>query len=129
MFLVQLIADAVWDLGTSTPRLLSTVALSTLTALVAAAACLITAALTSRPSAVLGAGVGLTVAGYVVSALFPLRDGWEDFQYVSPWNWALGGEPLTSTADGWRYAAPAGLALLLAGLALPLFDRRDVHAP
>ncbi|MFB7512423.1 ABC transporter permease subunit [Streptomyces sp. NPDC056144] len=129
VLLVQLVADAVWDLGTSVPRLLSTVVLCTLTALVAGAACLMTAAVTSRPSAVLGAGVGLTVAGYVVSALFPLREGWKDFQYVSPWNWALGGEPLTTTADWWRYAAPAGLALLLAAVALPLFDRRDVHAP
>ncbi|MFE0701047.1 ABC transporter permease subunit [Streptomyces sp. NPDC058872] len=129
VFLVQWIADLIWDLGTSVSRLLSTVVLCALTALVAAAASLVTAAVTSRPSAALGAGVGLTVAGYVVSALFPLREGWKDFQYLSPWNWALGGEPLTHAAEWWRYAAPVGLALLLAVLAPSLFDRRDVHAP
>ncbi|MCF2530978.1 ABC transporter permease subunit [Yinghuangia soli] len=128
VFLVQWAADAIWDIGVPVARLASTVALCTFTAVVAAAATALGAAVTGRPAVAEGAGVGLTVAGYVVSALFPLREGWESAQYISPWNWALGGEPLTTTAEWWRYLAPLALAAVLAALALAAFDRRDIHA-
>ncbi|MBO1329788.1 hypothetical protein [Streptomyces sp. VRA16 Mangrove soil] len=95
----------------------------------AAAAAAAVAGASGRPAATVGAGIGLAVAGYVVSAPFPLREGWKHAQYIAPWNRALGGSPLTDPAEWWRCTAPLGLAALLMGCALLAFGRRDVHAP
>jgi ABC-2 type transport system permease protein len=129
VLVVQFAADAVWDLTVPDGRLTATVVLCTLTALVSVGATALAAGLTAQPAAATASGVGIAVGGYVVSALFPLREGWEDLQYVSPWNWALGGEPLTNDTDAWRYLAPLALALVLAVAAVVCFNRRDVYAP
>lgn len=129
VFLVQLASDAIWDVDVAVGKLASTVLLCTLTAGVSAAATAVAAGFVGRPAVAEGAGVGIAVAGYVVSAMFPLRESWAKAQYISPWNWALGGHPLTATADWWRYLAPVALALLLAIAGLAAFNRRDIHAP
>ena len=49
-----------------------------------------------RPGIVLGVGMALAVAGYVAVALFPLSDVLEPWKHASPWDWALGGDPLVN---------------------------------
>ncbi|HEU5472297.1 MAG TPA: ABC transporter permease subunit [Actinophytocola sp.] len=129
VLIIQLASNSIWELDITTSRLAATVTLCTLTALVSVGACAITAGLTPRPGAAMAAGVGIAVAGYVLSALFPLREGWENAKYLAPWNWALGGNPLTTDTDPWRYLAPLALTLALTTAALIAFNRRDVHAP
>src|SRR6478672_8683126 len=83
---------------------------------------------TGRPGLVLGVGMTLAVAGYVAVALFPLAGVLKPWRHASPWDWALGGDPLTGTTDAWRYLAlgvPAVLLILAGGW---LFGRRDVKA-
>ncbi|MFC7482815.1 hypothetical protein ACFQX7_26395 [Luedemannella flava] len=129
VLLIQLGANAIWDLDTSVSRLTATVALCALTGLVSVGATALAAGVSAQPAVATAAGVGVAVAGYVISALFPLREGWEDLQYLAPWNWALGGEPLTSDTDVWRYLAPLALSVVLATTGVICFNRRDVHAP
>jgi ABC-2 type transport system permease protein len=129
VLVVQLSCNAVFGLDVPAGRLAATVALCTLNGLVCAAAATCTAAFVCHPGAAVGTGVGLGVAGYVASVLFPLRESWRSVQYLAPWDWALGGGPLTATAEWWRFAGPSALIALLAGAAAAAFDRRDVHAP
>jgi ABC-2 type transport system permease protein len=66
--------------------------------------------------------------GYLVAALFPLSDLLEVWAWLSPWDWALGGDPLANPTEGARYVALAGSTaalLLLGGIA---FARRVVRS-
>jgi ABC-2 type transport system permease protein len=75
-----------------------------------------------------GIAVLVLVAGYVLSFLLPLADGWAGARHWSPWYWALGGRPVS---DG-PHALPAlGLAALTAGLVAAgtfAVTRRDLRS-
>ena len=81
---------------------------------------------TGKPAVVLATGLGLAVAGYVVSALFPLSDALAAWRHLSPWDWAFGGNPLDQPTDAWRYAALAIPAVALIALGTILVRRRDI---
>jgi ABC-2 type transport system permease protein len=83
---------------------------------------------TGRPGPVLGVGMTLAVAGYVAVALFPLSEVLKPWRHASPWDWALGGDPLTGTTDAWRYLALGVPAVLLIPAGAWLFGRRDITA-
>lgn len=78
-----------------------------------------------------GAALGLTslvgVAGWLTDSLLPLVPALSGAQRLSPWDWALRSDPLTTGFD------PGGTALLLLGSAVLLlvavrgFDRRDLR--
>jgi ABC-2 type transport system permease protein len=72
--------------------------------------------------------MALAVGGYVVMALFPISDVLEPWRHVSPWDWALGGDPLAMPTEAWRYLALGGPAVVLIAAGAWLFGRRDVQA-
>jgi ABC-2 type transport system permease protein len=76
----------------------------------------------------LAIGVAAAVGGYLIAALFPVSDPLEPVSGLSPWKWALGGDPLVNAAEPWRYAALIAPAFILVGLAVMGFIRRDVRA-
>jgi len=82
----------------------------------------------ARPGLVLSVGLGFAIVGYLVAALFPLSDVLAPWRNVSPWEWALGGDPLVNPAEPWRYAALAVPAFLLAIVGIVAFDRRDIRS-
>ena len=82
----------------------------------------------ARPGLVLSVGLGLALVGYLVAALFQLSDVLAPWRQVSPWEWALGGDPLVNAAEAWRYAALAVPAVVLALIGILAFDRRDVRS-
>jgi ABC-2 type transport system permease protein len=125
---VQLVSDAVVDLQIDTARVVSTVALCGLLALLFGALALALAGWVARPSLVLSVGIAVAVGGYLVSALFPLSDPLDPWSALSPWKWAFGGDPLVNTADAWRYVAVVAPSLVLAGIGIIGFMRRDVRA-
>lgn len=49
-------------------------------------------------------------------------------RHISPWDWALGGDPLMKAAAAWRYAILVMPAVLFALVGVVAFDRRDVRA-
>lgn len=128
ILLVQLISDALVGLQIDAMRVVSTVVLCGLLALLFGTVTLAVAGWLPRPSAVLAIGIAVAVAGYLVAALFPLSDVLKPLSDVSPWKWAFGGDPLVNQAEPWRYAALLLPAVGLIALGLAGFVRRDVRA-
>jgi ABC-2 type transport system permease protein len=125
---LQLGLNAVVDLEIATDRIVATVVVCTLLGVLHAALAAFVAGLTARPGLVLGIGLMVAIAGYVVIALFPLSDVLDAWRAVSPWEWALGGDPLREPTEAWRYLALAAPAVVLIALGALAFNRRDVRA-
>jgi ABC-2 type transport system permease protein len=125
---VQLVSDAVVGLDIDTARVTATVVLCGLLALLFGALALAIAGWVARPSLILSVGVAVAVGGYLVAALFPLSDPLKPLSDLSPWKWALGGDPLVNATEPWRYLALLIPAIALAAIGVVGFDRRDVRA-
>jgi ABC-2 type transport system permease protein len=128
MLLAQLASDTAFDLRIGADRLLATVVLCGLLGFLHAGLAAFVAGLTARPGLVLGIGLGVAVAGYVVMALFPISEVLEPWRHASPWDWALGGDPLVNATEVWRYLALSGPAVALIAAGTVAFSRRDVRA-
>src|SRR5664280_2819898 len=126
LLIVQLGADAAVDLGIDTGYLASTIALCGLLAVLHSSLAVAMAGISGRPSLVLGVGIGVGVAGCVVSSLFPLSDVLAPWRHLSPWDWAFGGNPLENATDLWRYAALAVPSVILTTIGLVAVARRDI---
>ncbi len=125
---MQLVSDAVVGLQIDAIRVVSTVALCGLLALLFGALALAVAGWLPRPSLVLAVGVAAAVGGYLISALFPLSDVLKPISSLSPWKWALGADPLVNAAEPWRSVALIAPVLALVLLAVVGFNRRDIRA-
>jgi beta-exotoxin I transport system permease protein len=125
---VQLVSDVVMDLDIDAGHVVVTLVLCGLLALLAGMFAIAIAGWVPRPALVLGLGIAVTVCAYVVSALFALSDLLRPLRDLSPWAWALGGDPLVTGADPWRLVALAMLSVLLAPVAVTGFVRRDIRA-
>lgn len=128
MALVQVAMDAVADLSIDAGRLVSTIILCALLGALHGSLAVAVAGIRARPSLVLGLGIGVALAGYVVAALFPLSSVLEPFRHLSPWDWAFGGNPLETPTEPWRYAALALPTIILGGVGVEAVARRDVIA-
>ena len=128
ILLVQLASDAVVGLEIDPMRVVSTVVLCGFLALLFGTLALAVAGWLPRPSLVLAIGIAAAVGGYLIAALFPLSDPLKPVSNLSPWKWALGGDPLVNGAEPWRYVALIVPVLALVALALAGFVRRDVRA-
>ncbi len=124
----QLASDAAFDLEIADDRIISTIVLCALLGQFYAGLAIALAGVLGRPGLVLSVGLGLALVGYLVAALFPLSDVLAPWRQISPWAWALGGDPLVNAAEPWRYAALAGPALVLALVGIAAFERRDVRS-
>ncbi len=75
----------------------------------------------------LGGAIGVLVVGYVVAFVLPISDALSAARGFSPWNWAIGEQPVS---DG---VSPSGVALLLAVTAVLIavgtwaVTRRDIR--
>ncbi len=124
----QIAMDAAVGLQIDLGHLLATVALCGLLAALHGSLALAVAGLRARPSLVLGVGIGVALAGYVVAALFPLSSVLAPWRHISPWDWALGGDPLAGATEAWRYVALGIPSVLLAAMGLRSVTRRDIAA-
>jgi beta-exotoxin I transport system permease protein len=128
ILLVQLVSDAVVGLQIDAMRVVSTVVLCGLLALLFGTLALAVAGWLPRPSLVLAVGIAVAVGGYLVGALFPLSDPLKPWSGLSPWKWALGSDPLVNGAEPWRYIALLLPAVAFVVFAVAGFVRRDVRA-
>jgi beta-exotoxin I transport system permease protein len=128
VLLSQLASDVAFDLEIADARILSTIALCALLGAFYAGLGIALAGLTARPGIVLSVGLGLALVGYLVAALFQLSDVLAPWRQLSPWDWALGGDPLVNPAEAWRYAALAVPAVVLALIGIGAFGRRDIRS-
>ncbi len=125
---VQVAVDAAVGLQVDAGHLLATIALCALLGALYGSLAFAVAGLRARPSLVLGAGIGLALAGYLVAALFPLSSVLAPWRHLSPWDWAFGGDPLVGATEPWRYLALAVPSVLLVAVGLGSVARRDVAA-
>lgn len=125
---VQLASDAVIGLSIGTKAIVATAILCGLLAGLHGSVAYLVACLRPRPSSVLGIGVAVTLAGYVVAALFPISSTLKPWRSLSPWDWALGGNPLEHGGDPWRFVALALPAVTLIAIGTAVVARRDVAA-
>ena len=128
MLAIQLVSDQVFGLDIPTDRVLATIALCMLLAALHAGVAAAVAGLTGRPGLVVAIGMVIAVAGYVAVALFPISDVLAPWRHASPWDWALGGDPLVNGAEAWRYLALGIPAVVLFAIGAIGFARRDVRA-
>jgi ABC-2 type transport system permease protein len=124
----QVGSDVLFDLQIDSSLIIATIVLSTLLGAFHAALAIAIGGLTGRPGLVLSVGLAVALVGYLVAALFPLSDVLEPWVGLSPWDWALGGDPLVNATEPWRYAALAVPSIVLAAVGIFGFGRRDVRA-
>lgn len=124
----QLVSDAAFGLEIADARIVATVGLCTLLGGLYAAVAVAVAGLVGRPGLVLSTGLGLALVGYLVAALFPLSDVLAPWALISPWDWALGGEPLSEPTEPVRYVALAASTVALLAVGVVAFARRDVRS-
>jgi ABC-2 type transport system permease protein len=128
MLAAQLISNELFELEVGLNRMMATVALCTLLGAFHAGLAALVAGRTGRPGLVLGVGLAVAIAGYVAIALFPISDVLEPWRHASPWDWALGGDPLAEPTEWWRYAVLGIPAITMVGIGAWAFNRRDVTA-
>ena len=124
----QLLSDAAFGLQIDTVLVLSMIALCALLGAFHAGLAFAIAGLTGRPGLVQSVGLTVALVGYLIAALFPLSEALKPWRVISPWEWALGGDPLLNASEPWRFAVLAGPAVVLAVVGILAFDRRDVRA-
>lgn len=125
---VQLAMDSALGMTIDAGFVAATVLLCGLLGALQGALAYLIACLRPKPSMVLGVGIGATLAGYVVAALFPISSVLKPWRSISPWDWALGGNPLVATTEPWRFAALAAASLVLVLAGTFVLPRRDIAA-
>jgi ABC-2 type transport system permease protein len=128
VLVVQLASDALVGLDIDAARVVSTVLLCGSIALLFGSLALAVAGWLARPSLVLAVGIAAAFAAYLTAALPPLDDRLEPLSRLSPWDWAMGADPLLHATEPWRYLVLVGPAVLLIVIAVIGFGRRDVRA-
>ena len=124
----QLVSDAIFDLQIGMNEIVSTIVLSGLIGVFCAALAIAIAGIIARPGLVMGIPLAVAFLGYIVSALFPISDVLKNWTWISPWEWALGGDPLSNGGEPWRYAALIVPSVVLVVIGVVAFNRRDVRA-
>jgi len=124
----QFASDVAFGLEIAADRVVVTIALCGLLGTLHGGLALAVAGFLPRPSVVLGVGLGVLIGGFVVAALFPLSTELRPWAVLSPWDWALGSDPLVNVAQPWRYVALAVPSVALALVGLAGFLRRDVRS-
>lgn len=125
---VQVAMDAIADVAVAPGYIVATVVMCGLLAFFFGSVSYLVACVRPQPSLVLATGIGLTLAGYLVGALFEISSELSAWKAISPWQWALGGNPLEQSTDAWRFAILILLGLVLAALGTIVVRRRDVAA-
>ncbi|HEY3523471.1 MAG TPA: hypothetical protein VGK63_07180 [Candidatus Limnocylindrales bacterium] len=123
---VQVASDRIIGLDIADARVVETAVLCGLLGAFHGGLALLIAGLRPRSGLVLGVTLAILIAGFVVTALFPLADQLRGLVHISPWDWAFGGDPLRSPTEPWRYLALGVPALAFAVLGAVAFSRRDV---
>lgn len=78
-------------------------------------------------AATMGVAAAVLVVGYLLHAIAPLSSALEPLAVISPWEWALGNDPLSNGFDLVGLALLASASVVVVAVGTPLVDRRDVR--
>ncbi len=67
------------------------------------------------------------LVAYVLQSFLPLSDRYAAWAVISPFHFYLGSDPLTNGMPWGDAAVLVAMAVVLIGVAIPLFDRRDLR--
>lgn len=123
---VQLAMDFVVGLDLPVEHVVAAMLASGLLAAMYGALALLLAGWRGAPSMSLGVPVALAIAGYIVSALFPLVSAVAPLRHLSPWDWALGGDPLANGIGPLRVLVLVLVIIVLVLAGARLFRDRDI---
>ena len=114
------------DLEVGLGELAAGVLMTVLLALFFGAVALLVAAATGKRTVALGTAVGLALGAFLLNALAPMADWLEPWQKASPFNWALGDNPLVNGVDAVMAGVLAVAAIALVVIAHVAYRRRDI---
>lgn len=120
------IGTAVVDLDVGLANLAVGTFMALLLALFFGAVALLVAAATGKRSVALGTAVGLALTAFLVNVLAPMADWLEPWQRASPFEWAMGANPLVNGLDTPMALLLAAVSVLLTVAADISYRRRDI---
>ncbi len=115
------------SLDVSVLNLAITCFLATLLGMVFGALALLVSAGTGRVRWAVGAAAGAGLVGYVLQSFPPLSQQYDEWVRLSPFHYYLGSDPLVNGMPWGHAAVLLAVFVVLVGLAVPLFDRRDLR--
>ena len=115
------------DLGMSIGNIAATATLQVLVGLVFGSLAFALSAGTGRTSISIYGAVGAALFFHLVNSLGALNDGIADLAWLTPFHYYLGNDPLNSGMDWVNAAVLAVLSVVLIGLSVMLFQRRDIR--
>lgn len=101
--------------------------LGTLFGLVLGAVAILFGSLTGRARVAAYTATSVGLVGYFVSSFLPLSDRYADWAKLSPYHYFLGSDPLINGMNWGHAAILTGLFILLIGLSIPAWQRRDLR--
>lgn len=125
-FLTLLIGAPLVDLDVAVAHLAAGMIMTVLLALVFGSVTLLLGAITGHRAVALGAGVALALGAFLLNALAPMATWLEPWQQASPFQWALGDNPLVNGVD-----LPMAILMVLVAVVLVIlssfaYERRDI---
>lgn len=126
-FVAVTIGVLVVSLDVSVLNLAVTCFLATLLGMVFGAVALLVSAATGRVRWAVGAAAGAALVGYVLQSFLPLSQRYDEWVRLSPFHYYLGSDPLVNGMPWGHAAVLLAVFVVLVGLAVPLFARRDLR--
>lgn len=123
-----LVAEPLVDLDLSMANLVGTVLGLVVVALVLGWLALALGAATGSRALALGGASAFAAFGYLAATLPALVDGLEPLKWISPFWYGTAGNPLVVGFTWWHLSVLAAAALVVLGLGLVRFERRDLSS-
>lgn len=114
-------------LDVSVLNLAVTCLLATLLGMVYGGVALLVSAATGRVRWAVDAAAGAALVGYVLQSFLPLSDRYDAWVRLSPFHYYLGSDPLVGGMPWGHASVLLAVFVVLVGLAVPLFERRDLR--
>ena len=115
------------NLGMSVGNIAATTTLQVLVGLVFGALALALSAATGRSGVAVTGAAGIALAMHLLTSLADISGALSAVEWLSPFNFYLGSDPLVEGMNWGDAVALAVPALVLIGLSLVLFQRRDIR--
>jgi ABC-2 type transport system permease protein len=80
-----------------------------------------------RPQMTVGVAAGVLVVGYMLQAVVPLSKSLKPLSALSPWDWALGHDPLRNGFAGGGLMILLAVSVVLVAVGTVLINRRDIR--
>ncbi len=126
VFLVVTVSSAVFGLDVGTADVAAATLGAVLLAAAFAALALLVGAATGSRALAIGVAASLVIASYLLYGLGNLVDATRAGQALTPWDWYAGGDQLRNGLDWRGTVLLLASVVVLAGAAIPLFERRDL---